>query len=209
MRLISVIVCLFLAISAVAQRAVALDSLREGDLLFVVTPQANAITQVTRGVEEMPIDHVAIFHWRTTDSIATVLQAIGKGVVMEPLDSLRSEAGKGAMLLVGRVNADLDAHTSLTRAMTLLGKPYDYYYGADDKEIYCSELVQKSYVDHAGRPIFTPIPMTFRDKQGRIPDYWTRLYAARGLAVPEGAPGSNPGDLSRRPVVTLLGFLQP
>jgi hypothetical protein len=42
-----------------------------------------------------------------------------------------------------------------------------------------------------------------------VPEYWSRHYAKRGLKVPEGEPGSNPGDLSRRPCVTLLGRLDP
>ena len=93
--------------------------------------------------------------------------------------------------------------------MTFLGCPYDYYYEPGDSAIYCSELVLKSYVGHSGNFIFSPIPMTFRDSSGAVPEYWTRHYAKRGLKVPEGEPGSNPGDLSRRPCVSLLGRLDP
>lgn len=207
MRLFLMLVSLLLALSLPAHETVPLHSLNDGDLLFVVTPQGNAITQVTQGVQQLPVDHVAIFHWRTTDSIATVIQAIGKGVVMEPLDSLYSESGPSSFLLVGRLNCDFDTTASLTRAMTYLGHPYDYYYEPSDSAIYCSELVLKSYVGQRGNFIFQPIPMTFRDSRGVVPEYWTRHYARRGLKVPEDEPGSNPGELSRRPCVSLLGRL--
>ena len=36
--------------------------LQEGDLLFVCSDSANAITEVTSGVEQLPIDHVGIVH---------------------------------------------------------------------------------------------------------------------------------------------------
>ena len=55
------------------------------------------------------------------------------------------------------------------------------------------------YVGMDGKPIFGTIPMSFHDSTGRILDYWTEFYRQRGMAVPEGLPGTNPGELSRRP----------
>ena len=37
-------------------------------------------------------------------------------------------------------------------------------------------------------------------------DYWIRFYAERGMTVPEGAPGSNPGELSRRPQISIVAY---
>ena len=76
-----------------------------------------------------------------------------------------------------------------------MGKPYDYYYLPDDKEIYCSELVQISYVTDDGKLIFSTIPMTFRNREGEIPEFWVKHYAKKGIAIPEGEPGTNPGEL--------------
>lgn len=67
----------------------------------------------------------------------------------------------------------------------------------DDKEIYCSELVQKSFVDHHGLPVFPTIPMSFHDKDGKILDAWVHFYAFYHREIPEGEPGTNPGQLSR------------
>ena len=45
--------------------------------------------------------------------------------------------------------------------------------------------------------VLKPIPMSFHDKTGKVTQFWKDYYARRGLQVPEGEPGSNPGDLSR------------
>jgi len=68
--------------------------------------------------------------------------------------------------------------------------------------------VQLSYLDHQGKPLFSTIPMSFHDASGRITDYWIQFYARHQMAVPEGKPGSNPGELSRRPSVRIVGRLK-
>ena len=60
-------------------------ALREGDLLFHVAEKNNAITEVTPGM----IDHVAI-----VIGADSVIEAVGKGVVTTPLDSLLSQSGR-------------------------------------------------------------------------------------------------------------------
>lgn len=205
-----VIIILMCALSAVAQ--ITADSLREADLLFVVNPQGNPITSVTHGTQGLSIDHVAIFH-RMSSGAPSVIEAVGRGVTMVPLDTFRHEqmapTASEAVVVVGRVNVPgFNSYESITRAMRQLGKPYDYYYEPTDSALYCSELATLCFVDDLGRPVLGTVPMEFRDKEGRIPEFWVRHYAARGLSVPEGAPGSNPGELSRRPQVTILGRLK-
>lgn len=168
--------------------------LSTADLLFHVTPQSNAITDVTPGM----IDHVAIvLH---TDS---VIEAVGRGVVITPIDSLRQQPG---YYLVGRVKG-VHRPASIAHARTYLGRPYDYLYLSDNEAIYCSELVQFSFVDKQGRRLFTPIPMSFHDATGQITDYWLNFYKERGMDVPEGQPGTNPGELSQRPQIRIVGRL--
>ena len=179
--------------------------LHEADLIFVVNSEGNAITQSTQALGEWPIDHVAVFH-RTADGMPCVIQAVHKGVCIEPLDSLLADEGASA-LLIGRVS-DVDAKATIRRCMALLGKPYDHYFAPSDSAIYCSELVQKSYVDAKGNLIFAPIPMSFHASDGSILPYWTEHYGRMGSRVPEGAPGTNPAELSRRPQVTILYILE-
>jgi hypothetical protein len=187
---------LFLAIEMMA-----LD-LREGDLLFVCSDTENAITQVTSGVEDLPIDHVAIVHHiGGDDGPLYVIEAIKPVVCLTPIDTFLLE---NPLTLVGRVNADVDIHKSIGRCLKMVGRPYDDLYQQGDSALYCSELVQLNYVDSQGALVFEPIPMSFHDASGQVTDYWREFYDERGMAVPEGCPGSNPGELSRRPQITII-----
>ena len=136
--------------------------------MFVVKETSNPITDATQGINGLKIDHVAIFHH--TDSADYALEAYGKAVSLIPLtkflDRAKGKEGK-PLIAVGRVIVDCDMATSMSRALSYLGRPYDHFYMPDDKEIYCSELVQKSFVDHHGLPVFPTIPMSFHDKDGK------------------------------------------
>jgi len=181
--------------------------LREGDLLFHVVGdgQDNAITDVTPG----RIDHVAIFIGtkvqgnEAAEARDYVVEAIGNGVVTTPLDSLLER--DGGRYLAGRVSG-IDRRRSVSNALTYLGRPYDHLYSADDEAVYCSELVQLSFVDRHGQRVFAPVPMSFHDSTGIVTPYWRDYYNRQGLEVPEGQPGTNPGELSQRKQVKLLPF---
>ena len=191
---------LFLGL-VLAVEILALD-LREGDLLFVCSDTENAITQVTSGVEELPIDHVAIVHRIGGDNGPLyVIEAIKPAVCLTPIDTFLLQNPR---TLVGRVNADVDIHKSIRRCLMMVGKPYDDLYLPGDSALYCSELVQLNYVDHWGNLVFEPVPMSFHDASGQVTDYWQEFYDQRGMAVPEGDPGSNPGELSRRQQITII-----
>lgn len=181
---------------------VAVSDLRDGDLLFVVNHAGNNITSVTDGVDGLGIDHVAVY------AGGEVIEAIPvKGVVESSLDSFLVRLSEKEALLVGRVKG-LDAKTSVGNARKFIGLPYDDIFMPGDSAVYCSELVQMSYVSKKGtKPVFGTIPMSFHDSTGLVTDFWTKFYAARGLSVPEGEPGTNPGQISRDPNVRILGLL--
>lgn len=165
----------------------ACSSLREGDLLFHVASQGNNITDVTPGMT----DHVAIC--LGGDSVVEAIP--GKGVVVTPLgEVLHREEG---YYVKGRVKK-ADAKQSVAHARRYLGLPYDSLFLPGNDAIYCSELVQLSMVDKRGKPLLQPVPMSFHDASGRITDYWTKFYERFGLPVPEGQPGTNPGELQQR-----------
>ena len=169
--------------------------LHTGDLLFHVVSQGNAITDVTPGM----IDHVAIVMSRDS-----VIEAIGKGVKTTPIDSLRQQDG---YYLMARVKG-ADSKQSLRNALQYLGRPYDRLYLPDNEAIYCSELVQLSFVDKHGKRLFSPIPMSFHDATGHITDYWIQFYGKHHMEVPEGKPGTNPGELSQRREIRIKGRLR-
>jgi hypothetical protein len=202
-KILVIIVAVSVALATVGQ---SVNELQEGDLLFCCTDTANAITAVTSGVEDLPIDHVAVFH-RIGDknSIPFVIEAIKPAEHLTPIDSFLCH---NPHVLVGRVNVDCNISRSIRRCLAMVGKPYDDLYLPGDSAIYCSELVQLSYTSVSNLPIFEPIPMSFHDSTGRVTDYWLDFYRQRGMAVPEGEPGTNPGELSRRPQITIIGLYQ-
>ncbi|MBQ9556337.1 MAG: hypothetical protein IJV05_08940 [Muribaculaceae bacterium] len=177
--------------------------LQEGDLLFACSESPNAITRVTSGVEGLPIDHVAIVHRiGGDDGPLYVIEAIKPSVCLTPIDTFLCRNGQ---VIVGRLNTDWDMPRSVRRCLLMVGKPYDDLYLPGDSALYCSELVQMNYVSLAGEPVFNTIPMSFHDESGDVIDYWIEFYRQRCMSVPEGEPGSNPGELSRRPQVTIIG----
>lgn len=183
------------------------QQLRPCDLLFVVNGRGNAITASTEGVGELPIDHVGVT--LVTDSGVSVSEAIpSKGVTRTPLAAFlrrAEEGGAGSAVLVGRVQQVGVQATEATLAS--IRAPYDSLYLPGLEAVYCSELVQTAFVDSTGRHVFSTIPMSFHDRNGRILPEWTAFYARHGMAVPEGQPGTNPGQLSRDAAVTILGWL--
>ena len=165
----------------------ACQTLHRGDLLFHLPAADNHITAVTQGTA----DHVAIA--LGGDSI---LEAIpGKGVVVSRLSTvLQRESGS----YVRGIVRNIDTERSISNARRFIGRPYDSVFSNTTEAIYCSELVQQSFVDKSGKLVFKPIAMSFHDSTGHITKYWEDFYAKRGLAVPEGQEGSNPSDLMKK-----------
>ena len=177
-----------------------------GDLLFCCSDTANAITTVTSGVEGLPIDHVAVVcHSGDSPTSWAVIEAVKPAVCVTPLDDFLGENG---VVLHARVNVGFDVDASVGRCLTMVGKPYDNLYLPGDSAVYCSELVQMCYVNKTGEPVFDAVPMSFHDASGQVTDYWKEFYAQYGMTVPEGKPVTNPGELSRRPQVTIIGKIR-
>ena len=174
--------------------------LQPGDLLFHVSAESNAITSVTEGM----IDHVAIV--LNSDS---VIEAVRRGVVTTPIDSLRKQKGHYLQARIKRSGKEkADIATTLANARGYLGYAYDQLYLPDNKEIYCSELVQLSFVSQEGTRLFSPVPMSFHDASGEITSYWKAFYAKHQMDVPEGKPGTNPNELIRRDNIRIIGKLK-
>ena len=174
---------------------VSCQTYRAGDLLFHITSKDNAITDVTPGM----VDHVAI-----VVSKDSVIEAVGSGVKTTPIDSLRLQDG---FYIIGKVKG-IDRKASIAHARQYLGRPYDHLFLKDNEELYCSELVQFAFVDAQGKRVFNPVPMSFHDASGNITDYWKDFYDKKGMEVPEGQPGTNPGELSQRENVKITGRLR-
>ena len=182
------------------------QQLCEGDLLFCCPDSSNAITDVTTGANGMSIDHMAIVHRIGGEKgLLYVIEAKKPAVCLTPIATFLQE---NPNVLVGRVIADVDISNSVRRCLLQVGKPYDDLFLPGDSALYCSELVQLNYVNSHGELVFDPVPMSFHDATGQITDYWREFYAARGMTVPEGSPGSNPGEMSQRPQIKIIAFSQ-
>ncbi len=201
MKHLILILLLACALSVDAQQQVL-----EGDLLFAYSSTSGkAISDATvHDSTALPIYHVAIATW--VDGKPYALEAIDEGVVLTPYDKFCERTmSKGGMLL-GRLKDRSGVAQSVSNAMEHLGKPYDDLYMIDTQEIYCSELVQLSYVNGKGQRLFPLINMSFHDANGHILDYWREHYAKHGMAVPEGALGTNPAQIASDPAVEIIKY---
>jgi hypothetical protein len=177
----------------------ATDEWLPGDIIFQSTggSRSRAIEEVTEGIDGRALSHVGLL---VVDSSGRrmVIEAIGDRVQLTALDSFLR---RDALNLWARVN---DEYRSLVPAAIAfawqqLGVPYDDEYLYDNGKYYCSELIYDAFLfANHGRPFFELAPMTFRSPvTGEVSEEWLTHYRQLGLPVPEGAPGCNPGGLSR------------
>ncbi len=178
---------------------------REGDLLFFAsssTDFSNAIVDATAHKDSLKFSHVAIV--AEEDCKHYVLEASSDyGVV-------RTEWGKfmdthikstNRPIVVKRVIVDFPIKQAIALATTHLGEPYDWSFQANNGKMYCSELVYDSYRYVDGTPLFSSYPMSFKDKDGAIPAFWTNLFEKLREPIPEGVLGTNPNDMAKSPIL--------
>lgn len=111
-------------------------------------------------------------------------------------ENVNSAGGKGAGVVVMRIDCDFSATEAVHRAESMLGLPYDWSYLPDNNKLYCSELIYESYLTPAGYHIFQSRPMNFLSPDGTFPQFWTDLFSTLGEEIPQGIPGTNPNDLA-------------
>lgn len=183
------------------------DRLRNGDLIFVGLPVGydaetgsmdEAISSATGETGALNLIHVAIAEVKA-DSIWIIDATIAHGVDRHPLDTFLRDFtlpdGSYPAFMVKRVKG-VDANAAVEKAKTFCGRAYDVHFLPDNEDLYCSELVQKSYLDADGRPIFESEPMNFKAPDGTMPPYWEWLFERLGMEVPQGLPGTNPQKMS-------------
>ena len=183
------------------------NRLHNGDLIFVGLPAGydaetgsmdEAIASVTGEKEALNLIHVAIAEVKA-DSVWIIDATIAHGVDRHPLDTFLRDFtlkdGSYPAFIVKRVKG-VDADAAVERAKSFCGRAYDVRFLPDNEDLYCSELVQKSYLDAAGRQVFESEPMNFRAPDGTMPPYWVWLFAQLGMEVPQGIPGTNPQKMS-------------
>ena len=175
------------------------NPLQPGDLLFQVGEggMPMAIESATGGV----FSHVGILGETLEDVWESVPEEGVRNVPLQQfLDESALDSDGKPYVRVYRVACKWE--DVLLHLKALKGRPYDQTFRPGNEALYCSELVYECYRDSTGAPIFTAIPMTFKGADGAMVPYWVSHYAALGVAIPEGEPGTNPNDLSRSPLLT-------
>jgi hypothetical protein len=115
---------------------------QEGDILFQSLPREELVDAI-EGITESPWSHCGVLARRNDKWV--VVEALG--VVRETPLHLWVARGRGGRFAIYRVK-DLGPEQveSVKRSLDgFLGLPYDFSYAPDDREIYCSELVYKSF----------------------------------------------------------------
>lgn len=204
---------IFIAVCFVVLAACSCDRrLRTGDLIFVGLPMDYkaeegsmdaAISSATGTADGLNLIHVAIAEVQA-DSVWIIDATIAHGVDRHPLDTFLRDFtlkdGSFPEFIVKRVKG-VDAEAAVERAKTFCGRAYDTYFLPDNEELYCSELVQKSYLDASGEQVFSSEPMNFLAPDGTMPPYWEWLFGKLGMDVPQGVPGTNPQSMSQSGVL--------
>lgn len=196
-----------LLLSSCAQK----EKLKTGDLVFVKIPveynleedsMAQAIGEATSGENEMNVIHVAILEME--DGKPWIIDAtIRHNVDRHPLDTfLKDFTLRDGSLPEFEVKRLKDkslqklSEQFVLNAKQYLGQEYDLYFKAGNGKMYCSELVQNSYLRPDGSFIFPSLAMNFRDEDGSMPVYWEQLFARLGEKIPQGEDGTNPKQMS-------------
>lgn len=201
-----------------AQTAPKIES---GDLLFVGIPMhywddsiTDAIAQATAAAgDTVNFIHTAILEVDPAGGIWVIDATLAHGVDRHPLDTMladfRLKEGNTRTLRVMRLTDNRDAVRFVEQAKGMLGEGYDLYFKAANGLHYCTELVYDTYVDAAGKHLFESVPMNFKNKEGEMPAYWTKLFATLGEPVPQGQPGTNPQMMIDSPQLIHVLDLNP
>lgn len=209
MKRLSLFLLVLLAATSCGEKK---DCLRNGDLVFVGLPldydaeggsMDAAISAATGQEGALNLIHVAIAEVQA-DSVWIIDATIAHGVDRHPLEVFLKDFtlkdGSYPAFIVKRVKG-VDADAAVERAKTYCGRAYDVRFLPDNEDLYCSELVQLSYLDRSGNQVFDSEPMNFCAPDGTMPPYWEWLFGKLEMEVPQGLPGTNPQRMAQSPVL--------
>ena len=179
------------------------QDIRQGDLFFIVEGKSefsNAISSATSSSDSISFVHVAIADIDESGQIQVIEASPHAGVriinLQEFLDSVPKINGKPAVV-VKRVISEFSPQSAILNAKSHIGEPYDWWYLPDNGKMYCSELIYESFRDKNGERIFSSQPINFKNPDGTIDIFWTRLFEKLDEKIPEGVSGTNPNSMSK------------
>ncbi|WP_127168328.1 YiiX/YebB-like N1pC/P60 family cysteine hydrolase [Xanthomonas sp. BRIP62415] len=206
MRILLLLAVLALALLPATSIAV---QLQDGDLLFVTaarTGLSGAIDDATAKQDAPSFDHVALLAHDGTEQV--LLHADEQGSRQQPLQAFVEDANtRHRQIHVYRLTEEQRSAIpgAIAQARRMLGKPYNQTYVQDDNSYYCSDFIERAFRAHH---VFALQPMNFRNLQtGQVSPYWTEFYRSKGMAVPQGLPGTNPNDMAKSAALRVVGRL--
>ena len=119
-----------------------------------------------------------------------------------------SQTEKNNKIVIYRLKDDYQKTipNAISKAKTMLGKPYNWLYILNDDELYCSDFVERAFRNDN---VFELIPMNFKNKEtGKIDDFWVDFYRKKGKDVPQDEPGTNPNQLASSEKLIKIGELK-
>ena len=196
------------AIFALAACSRKVQSLQDGDLIFVGIPADYTLSEDSMsdaiGAATSPGDlniiHTAIANVEKDGSVWIIDATIKHGVDRHPLDTFLTDFtlkdGSLPEFIVMRLKDTTGIAASISRAKAFTGLKYNFSFTPCDTALYCTELVRDSYLTPAGEYIFNEAPMNFLAPDGTMPVYWEQLFDILGIPIPQGVPGTNPKAMS-------------
>ncbi len=187
----------------------------EGDLIFIqMGDDSDAISTVTVGWHGARLNHMGVLV--KVQGSDWVLEAYPPKVMLTAftqfIERSKNSIGK-VRYLVGRLRPEWQhlIPAAIAYGRKHLGIPYDNRFLTDEEHLYCSELVVDMFKAANGAQEFFPEkPMSFTDPAtGEISTAWVNYYHFFGMDVPQGAPGSNPGDVSSDPRLDIIKVVGP
>ncbi|SFM73559.1 Permuted papain-like amidase enzyme, YaeF/YiiX, C92 family [Algoriella xinjiangensis] len=186
-------------------------NIKNGDLIFVgaqTEELSGAINRVTKLSEETNFDHVGLIE-KTSDSFFVLHAAPMGGSQREEIHHFyTSQTEKNNKIVIYRLKDDYQKTipNAISKAKTMLGKPYNWLYILNDDELYCSDFVERAFRNDN---VFELIPMNFKNQEtGKIDDFWVDFYSKKGKKVPQDEPGTNPNQLASSEKLIKIGELK-
>lgn len=204
---------LLLAAMPVGCKTSSQENLRSGDLLFIEIPADYTLAEGSKeGFRSGALNiHVAILELTQSDTLI-IDATIARGVARYPFSDFRKaftlRDGSLPRMEVYRPNVSGDEIESFVHnADDFLGQAYDVDFEYDNGAMYCSELVDECFVTSDGKHLFSKGPITFKDSEGRTPQYWTDIFTLLGKPIPEGHIGIMPEEMMRSRSLKRVGEL--
>ncbi|WP_313385359.1 YiiX/YebB-like N1pC/P60 family cysteine hydrolase [Chishuiella sp.] len=196
------------SIKTIDSKIIKLNKLQNGDLIFVGAQKENlsgAINRVTRTSKNLNFDHIGLIE-KTKDSIFVLHATTDGGSKRENIYNFYTKNHKNNnQLEIYRLKKEFQYSipNAITKAKTMLGKPYNWSYILNENQYYCSDFIERAFRNNK---IFELIPMNFKNSEtGKIDDFWINFYKKQGKNVPQDEPGTNPNQLANSDKLKKIG----